>query len=1084
MQFSGADLLVIAIVLIVLFVYRRLDRNNRSLEKVKRFSDKVHDELEAHVQQKVVAIKDMGIELEVHQKSAREVLKRVQAIEQGLNNRASDIERIGTRIAEYDTALDELVRMTGRAEENINRVREESSYVDTVGKRIRQSQERLGQVERGLGSLTDQFRAINQEQINQMLTTTYEHADAHAQELTSELNSFQERVNQFEEFVRGAEARGESVSDRVKAELEEISGTVVSRAQEVTIQSSEQITELRQQLEVMEADYQKRLLSLAERGQEMETDALAKLREQIENSSTQTQKELSARIDGHKRVFLEHVESALTEVGHAEERLAERERALSSQTEQLDGRIGELRRELTSKIEVVVDQAQQQALGSIEERLDEYESQMSYRIEQLGNVGADVEQLEGRLKESMNQVKASVLDEFAAFTADFKRSRESERTTVEGEMQSLRHSMSELETGLVDLKNQAYENVSAKLQVFEDEFFADLKERQVSMEQRVVDWQADLQKEIDSVSISAREERAKLENEYHSELDKRLNEMQTSTYGTYEKVQEDVVQFQRGIELRVSDSKEVIASLEREIEHEIQELSTEARTDLRKQFAEHREQMGNELTELDRTLRQQIDEVGRRFDAERAEMDDSLATSRETASEWKAEVDRLLEQTGGEVNQQIADFRVYIGQSMSDLKEQFASERDDLSEQNTAEQQRLEREFEEMRQQVDKITDDIRAKSAEALTEFGERYAGLRMDSERKVKEFNSDVDSRIKEFRVLVQDSRDQFAANQQRLLGKLNEEATALGTTLRDIDRKQQAFVEHTKIFDRADTLKEELAEDISELKGDIARVEQQRKELHEMESQFARLRKSADEVNEKLQRFVSEKRRIETLEEDYKQLLAMSQAVELKLDHVTASNDALQTVQASLRQLEQLEKDVETRYQRLEKKRSILETTTSGVDKNFEQLQEIETRLTDVRREIDVVPAKVEELSGRLERLAGNRRDADTAIKQLALLDQSLEEIEGRMEQLDQAREWLARTETRLEEVKQEAEEQVKLLGAILKQESRAGKAAEGAPPTTTRDTVIKLARQSWNVDEIARATSLSRGEVELILELSAK
>ena len=63
-------------------------------------------------------------------------------------------------------------------------------------------------------------------------------------------------------------------------------------------------------------------------------------------------------------------------------------------------------------------------------------------------------------------------------------------------------------------------------------------------------------------------------------------------------------------------------------------------------------------------------------------------------------------------------------------------------------------------------------------------------------------------------------------------------------------------------------------------------------------------------------------------------------------------------------------------------------------------------------------------------------------------------------------------------------MKLLGAIMKQQGKSGSADGGAPAVTTRDTVLKLARQSWNVDEIARATSLSRGEVELILELATK
>jgi len=34
------------------------------------------------------------------------------------------------------------------------------------------------------------------------------------------------------------------------------------------------------------------------------------------------------------------------------------------------------------------------------------------------------------------------------------------------------------------------------------------------------------------------------------------------------------------------------------------------------------------------------------------------------------------------------------------------------------------------------------------------------------------------------------------------------------------------------------------------------------------------------------------------------------------------------------------------------------------------------------------------------------------------------------------------------------------------------------------LIRLARQGWDVNEIAQATKLSRGEVELILELGTK
>lgn len=88
------------------------------------------------------------------------------------------------------------------------------------------------------------------------------------------------------------------------------------------------------------------------------------------------------------------------------------------------------------------------------------------------------------------------------------------------------------------------------------------------------------------------------------------------------------------------------------------------------------------------------------------------------------------------------------------------------------------------------------------------------------------------------------------------------------------------------------------------------------------------------------------------------------------------------------------------------------------------------------------------------------------------------------MQKAREWLARTETRLEKISKQAEDQVKLLGDLIKESNNDKGKGEGAPPAKVRDMVVKLARQGWGVKEIAQTTKLSRGEVELILELLPK
>ena len=68
--------------------------------------------------------------------------------------------------------------------------------------------------------------------------------------------------------------------------------------------------------------------------------------------------------------------------------------------------------------------------------------------------------------------------------------------------------------------------------------------------------------------------------------------------------------------------------------------------------------------------------------------------------------------------------------------------------------------------------------------------------------------------------------------------------------------------------------------------------------------------------------------------------------------------------------------------------------------------------------------------------------------------------------------------------QAEDQVKLMGALMKEEGKKGRKEKGAPSMSSRDMVVRLSREGWSVEQIQQATKLSRGEVELILELQPK
>jgi len=207
-----------------------------------------------------------------------------------------------------------------------------------------------------------------------------------------------------------------------------------------------------------------------------------------------------------------------------------------------------------------------------------------------------------------------------------------------------------------------------------------------------------------------------------------------------------------------------------------------------------------------------------------------------------------------------------------------------------------------------------------------------------------------------------------------------------------------------------------------------------------------------------------------------------VDRKLASVTEIRDSLTDFQTEFRRLSGLAEEAGTKFDRLEKKSALLDTTADGVDKSFEALRGVEQDVKDLEQRVRPLADRMEELRTALDALDKDKDRVDQAVSRLAGLDKDLEETETRIEKVQKAREWLARTETRLEELNKQAQDQLKLLGTLLKQEAGSAKKEAGAPSLSTQETVRKLAHQGWKVEEIARAVKLSRGEVELILELS--
>ena len=655
-------------------------------------------------------------------------------------------------------------------------------------------------------------------------------------------------------------------------------------------------------------------------------------------------------------------------------------------------------------------------------RVEEYRAEVEYKFERLSESNVDIQRMEEALRAAMAGTERRVEEDFALFGKDLS----ARQSAFEGEIQSeaarVRGNMEAVEKEINVLKASAYQSVSEKLKVFEDDFFADLKARSETIENRLDGWQGDLEKRLATISTQSQSVGQEAAKAAAEELRESLATLQASLFEQMGKLSAQAQAFRDGVTDQMEAADGSLASLRESVHTDLAEARAAADAFVHAELERYRVDGQEKIKEAARELETRL---------------------------------RSLSESSDEASREGKEF-----------------------------QEALSRETQAAQAEAVRFRQELSQKIAQALEGFGRSYEAMSADSQRRSREIAAELDQALQGFQRSAEDYASRTETEAKRFSERFERETAERERTLTDMDARVKAFSAQTKLFDRADELQNELKNNMEKLKGDLARLEARKGEIAELETQFQRIKRLEDETEQKVSRFLAEKRRVDTLEEDFKRLLGLSQEVDRKLSSVTESRDSLTDLQTEFRKLSGLAEEAGTKFERLEKKSSLLDTTVDGLDKGFEALRGIEQELKDMEQRVNPLTDRIAELGTGMDALDKGRDRVDQAVSRLSELDKNLDETEKRIEKVQKAREWLARTETRLEELNKQAQDQLKLLGTLLKQEAGSSKKEPGAPSLSAQETVRKLAHQGWKVEEIARAVKLSRGEVELILELSSQ
>jgi len=272
--FSIGNLITFFAVLLILVILRALDRNNRSLEKLKRFSDKIAANISALSEEKIAQIHELivglqgsltaGKELMAGERAVEESLQtksraveeslqtRARTVEEALQARAAEVDGIRKRVLDYEKGFTELASVASRLDQVVRRLREESEVSDSVGKKIGETAARLEKLEKRLPELEAGSNARTRQALEAARTELTSAVEKRVGALESGLNASEKRLKDFSAYMARLEAREEQAE-------------------------KERAAYLSRSLEAFEAELTGKLTRARERGETLEEEVFRRL---------------------------------------------------------------------------------------------------------------------------------------------------------------------------------------------------------------------------------------------------------------------------------------------------------------------------------------------------------------------------------------------------------------------------------------------------------------------------------------------------------------------------------------------------------------------------------------------------------------------------------------------------------------------------------------------------------------------------------------------------------------------------------------------------------------------------------------
>ncbi len=1017
----------------VVLVLKSFDKQNNSMDKVRTYANNRIKEFDNYFKIQDETLVGLRAELETKQTECVAAIHRIEKqieqfkeISRSFDKEFAAVDEIGAKINAYGRAMNELMEMTARVEQNLENVRKESVIIDKLNKKIDEEKHAVEAINKRIPTIIQEFNGNNQE-----------HLKAIATEL---LNQYKTRAEEINSSTQEAKERAEKLLSQIDESIHQAYAQAATKA--TTLEDSV-FEKLKENVRVRSEGFAR---DIKNRGTELENLLAAKITEfqstndarftTIESDLRTKADSVEAEVSARTKAIQDNIQNQSetmnnlinTEIGKLDGSLKEQINALDIQSKDQAEEIKKLLTEnlgaakkLTLELQNEVN-GNGKSLKSLRETLQKQASEIQTRYTNLFEKAiADADAKETKAYERYQDIANKHLD-------DFKSTVESK---INGMHEQLNVTIAEVTQKLTDSENGA--NITAE----------NIAKKAAEASEQLQSFQTEADQKIAVINETLGNMMSKLSQAYDAKqtellgnVDKQLAEYRKDMEMRFDRltaVAKDVDNLEANLRGQLAQTeKSVVDSFnsftaeqqikqnqfENKVKTDSQDLATQIQI-LEKNLDEIKSRASDNVSA---TLRDFEESFGADLKKRSDAIDENLNT-------WKANFESKLEVLGSDYKNERTEierrYNEEMKQQLSEIQQRTTEEQNRFKQTIEQSQADIQNQITEVGQQIRDFTEKARGELSNATSTFDgfikqslDGYAGrineqmerAEKDSQAKIDAMTEEmveknqtnaasIDAMISDFNIWKTQLTQQFEQSKQLY-------SSQLGTIKQGFDQSFEEFKvktvsEQNEIAKSIEDLKGQVATSISGYREHSESILSQQKQIYDsmLEETGRRVKETNAEVDQKLQEIKNAIQRV-TEENGAREaefvMKMQNDATDLQsrmseIDHqVKAFASQLQNYQKA----EQLKTQIDNQIEDLKKQLGQIETYQASVDdleRHFKEIQDINTDINGKLTKFAAEKNHIDTIERNFDRLIELSGNMDNKIHDLQATSDDLQSLQ---------------------------------------------------------------------------------------------